>query len=97
MPAGRQPQRRLCRFAPRIDLEKEGFVENRPIDSNSLSLRLKRGPSIRCRDSFSLVTQRTDKDFAVPSPKKMDRIFREPLKGIVKLCEALLRRVFCDA
>ena len=79
-------------IAPLIDLEKQGFVENRPIDNHSLSLRLKHGPSIRCADSFALITQRGTQYFEVPTPTEMDRIFREPLKGIVSLWEALLDR-----
>jgi len=80
--------------APLLDLEREGFVVNRPTNSNSLSLRLKSGPSIRCHGSFALVTQRDQNYFLVPTPQEMDRIFCEPLKEVVKLWEALLCRIY---
>ena len=59
-------------MAPLLDLEKAGRVLNKPTAGGSLSLRVRRGPSVRCKtDSFALLTQRgaaADKDFEVPSP-----------------------------
>ena len=84
-------------MAPLLDLMKpegEGFVVvNQRTAPNSLSLRLRRGPSIHCRDSFALITQRDPDRFLLPSPQEMDRILHGPLKEVVGLYEALLRRV----
>jgi hypothetical protein len=88
-----------CAVAPLLDLEKAGRVLNKPTAGGSLSLRVRRGPSVRCKtDSFALLTQRgaaADNDFEVPSPQEMGRVFRPPLReSVVPLWEGLLSRVY---
>lgn len=71
-------------LGPLLALREKGFVENLPVNPLSLSLRLKKGPSVQCADSFALLTMTEPANFLVPSPDEMDRIFQSPLKQLIK-------------
>ena len=80
--------------APFSDLLEAGFMVNRPTNARSLSLRLVRGPSVRCRDSFAIITQRELDHLLVPEPAEMERVFCGPLKVMAEKWGALLDRVY---
>jgi hypothetical protein len=72
---------------------EEGLLENRPTNPNSLSLRLMRGPSVLCSESFALLTMRDPAWFLVPAPPEVMRILSDPLREVVDRWRDLVERV----
>ncbi len=81
---------------PLLALQAAHLLINKPFKASSLSLRLKKGPSVKTSrpDGFAILSMKERTHFLVPCPDEMARIFTKSLTSLVSDWSNLLDQAY---